>query len=197
MLSSSECEELDIDSSSSQKSLVPIIWACLTKLFLPGNRENIANNYSCFVFSPKTQIIMKLLLIVCNKFENTALESLLHFAASPPVASEFPSRLRERGGQRVSQISVKERNRTSFLLQKIPRSGTFQLFRTMKKHMGNNSRKTDSTVPELSSGKAGKKNPEGPEVTNIVAKVIPNSVIKNNANLDLLPRFHQVIESPL
>ncbi|GFW30468.1 hypothetical protein TNCV_454061 [Trichonephila clavipes] len=52
---SSKCEELDTDSYSSQKSLVPIslIWACLTKQFLPGDREISIVTATTLNFLPK------------------------------------------------------------------------------------------------------------------------------------------------
>ncbi|GFV11112.1 hypothetical protein TNCV_2718561 [Trichonephila clavipes] len=57
MLSSTECEELDIDSPSSQKSLVPIslalIWACLPKHFLLGNRKISTITAAASYFLPK------------------------------------------------------------------------------------------------------------------------------------------------
>ncbi|GFX72799.1 hypothetical protein TNCV_4063941 [Trichonephila clavipes] len=53
MLSSSECEKLYIDSSSSQKSIVRIIWDCLTKQLLLVNDEISTVNAAALYFLPK------------------------------------------------------------------------------------------------------------------------------------------------
>ncbi|GFU67010.1 hypothetical protein TNCV_655491 [Trichonephila clavipes] len=52
---SQNCEELDIDSTSSQKSLLPIslIWACLTKQFLRGNHKITTVTAAASYFLPK------------------------------------------------------------------------------------------------------------------------------------------------
>ncbi|GFT13906.1 hypothetical protein TNCV_2615551 [Trichonephila clavipes] len=59
MLSSSKCEELDIDYSSSQKSLVRIIWECLTKNFeistVTATAKYFLSKFRVLVGAPKAQ----------------------------------------------------------------------------------------------------------------------------------------------
>ncbi|GFV86624.1 hypothetical protein TNCV_4184781 [Trichonephila clavipes] len=80
---SSECEELDIDSSSSQKSLVPIIWA-LTKQFLLRNREISTVAAAASYFLPKFSSKRANLRLNCN----LQTQNEISRPASPPKAVE-------------------------------------------------------------------------------------------------------------